>query len=199
MIGRLKGIVDDIGDGWAIIDVNGVGYTVEGSNRMLSHLPMKGEAVTLAIETYVREDQIRLFGFLTEKDRHWFRLLLGVQGVGAKVALAIQTVLSSSELTQAIASQDKDMLARALGVGKKSAQRIVHELKDKIPEADFLVHKIGTKREDSAIIQDSVSALTNLGYARLQAREAVMAVVKQSEKEMVTADILRLALRELAG
>ena len=96
MIGRLKGLVDGVGDGWVLIDVNGVCYLVEGSGRMLSSLPDHGEMVTLAIETYVREDQFRLFGFLSEEERSWFKLLLGVQGVGAKVALAIQSVLSNS-------------------------------------------------------------------------------------------------------
>lgn len=102
MIGRLKGLVDGVGDGWVLIDVNGVCYLVEGSGRMLSSLPGQGELVTLAIETYVREDQFRLFGFLSEEERSWFKLLLGVQGVGAKVALAIQSVLSVSELSQAV-------------------------------------------------------------------------------------------------
>ena len=110
MIGRLRGLVDGRGDNWALIDVGGVGYMVEGSARMMDALPADGEAVSLAIETYVREDQLRLFGFESEEARSWFRLLMGVQGVGAKVALAIQGVLSANELTQAVASEDKAMV-----------------------------------------------------------------------------------------
>ena len=130
MIGRLRGRVDGHGDNWVLIDVGGVGYMVEGSPRMMDNLPADGEAVSLAIETYVREDQLRLFGFLNEEDRSWFRLLMSVQGVGAKVALAIQGVLSGAELSQAVAAEDKAMVARAPGVGPKVAQRIVTELKD---------------------------------------------------------------------
>ena len=120
MIGRLRGCVDGRGESWALIDVGGVGYMVEGSARMLESLPGDGEAVTLAIETYVREDQLRLFGFLSEEDRSWFRLLMGVQGVGARVALAIQGVLSSRELALAVAAEDKAMVSRAPGVGPES-------------------------------------------------------------------------------
>lgn len=119
MIGRLRGRVDGRGDNWALIDVGGVGYMVEGSARMMDFLPADGEAVSLAIETYVREDQLRLFGFESEEARSWFRLLMGVQGVGAKVALAIQGVLSASELTQAVASEDKAMVSRAPALARK--------------------------------------------------------------------------------
>ena len=139
MIGRLRGRVDGRGESWVLIDVGGVGYMVEGSARMLESLPGDGEAVTLAIETHVREDQLRLFGFSNEEDRSWFRLLMGVQGVGAKVALAIQGVLSSRDLAQAVAAEDKAMVARAPGVGPKVAQRIVQELRDKVPESVFNV------------------------------------------------------------
>ena len=119
MIGRLRGRVDGRGDGWVLIDVGGVGYMVEGSARMLDNLPGDGEAVSLAIETYVREDQLRLFGFASEEERSWFRLLMGVQGVGAKVALAIQGVLSADDLTQAVAAEDKAMVAARPAWGRK--------------------------------------------------------------------------------
>ena len=170
MIGRLRGRVDGRGDGWALIDVGGVGYMVEGSARMMDNLPGDGEAVSLAIETYVREDQLRLFGFASEEERSWFRLLMGVQGVGAKVALAIQGVLSAQDLTQAVAAEDKAMVARAPGVGPKVAQRIVQELKDKIPEAQFIAaagHKVDG--EGGKVLEEALSALTNLGYQRMHA------------------------------
>ena len=217
MIGRLKGLVDGVGDGWVLIDVNGVCYLVEGSGRMLSSLPGQGEMVTLAIETYVREDQFRLFGFLSEEERSWFKLLLGVQGVGAKVALAIQSVLSVGELSKAVMTQDKTMVSRAPGVGPKVAQRIVQELKDKIPEASFVVTgqgaPVGGASHDAGVadnpdvnstVSDALSALTNLGYARSQAHVAVMTVMgqmNQSDDEAATISteaLIKRALKELA-
>lgn len=217
MIGRLKGLVDGVGDGWVLIDVNGVCYLVEGSGRMLSGLPGQGELVTLAIETYVREDQFRLFGFLSEEERSWFKLLLGVQGVGAKVALAIQSVLSVSELSQAVMAQDKTMVSRAPGVGPKVAQRIVQELKDKVPEASFVVAGQGASSggasadagdmnqpDMNTTVSDALSALTNLGYARSQAHVAVMTVMGQlnqleDEGETLSTEaLIKSALKELA-
>ncbi|HAT07927.1 MAG TPA: Holliday junction branch migration protein RuvA [Rhodobiaceae bacterium] len=200
MIGRLRGRVDGRGDGWALIDVGGVGYMVEGSARMMDNLPGDGEAVSLAIETYVREDQMRLFGFASEEERSWFRLLMGVQGVGAKVALAIQGVLSAQDLTQAVAAEDKAMVARAPGVGPKVAQRIVQELKDKIPNEQFIAAAgLKVDGEGSKVLEEALSVLTNLGYQRMQANQALMAargklgdeadsieaLIKQALKEMV--------------
>ena len=217
MIGRLKGLVDGVGDSWVLIDVNGVCYLVEGSGLMLSSLPGHGEMVTLAIETYVREDQFRLFGFLSEEERSWFKLLLGVQGVGAKVALAIQSVLSVGELSQAVMMQDKTMVSRAPGVGPKVAQRIVQELKDKIPETSFVVagqgapaggasHDAGVadNPDVNSTLSDALSALTNLGYARSQAHVAlvtVMGQMNQSDAEAATISteaLIKSALKELA-
>ena len=217
MIGRLKGLVDGVGDSWVLIDVNGVCYLVEGSGLMLSSLPGHGEMVTLAIETYVREDQFRLFGFLSEEERSWFKLLLGVQGVGAKVALAIQSVLSVGELSQAVMMQDKTMVSRAPGVGPKVAQRIVQELKDKIPETSFVVAgqgaPVGGASHDAGVadnpdvnstVSDALSALTNLGYARSQAHVAlvtVMGQMNQSDDEAATISteaLIKSALKELA-
>ena len=132
MIGKLRGLVDSIGDGFLIIDVGGVGYEVHGSTRTLATLSI-GETVTLAIDTHVREDQIRLFGFTTETERAWFRLLQSVQGVGTKVALAVLSIMSPQDLANAIALADKAAVARTQGVGPKVAQRIVTELKDKAP------------------------------------------------------------------
>lgn len=200
MIGRLRGRVDGRGDGWALIDVGGVGYMVEGSARMLDNLPGDGEAVSLAIETYVREDQLRLFGFASEEERSWFRLLMGVQGVGAKVALAIQGVLSAQDLTQAVAAEDKAMVARAPGVGPKVAQRIVQELKDKIPEAQFMAaagHPVDGA--DGKVLQEALSALTNLGYQRVQANQALMAARGKLGHEADSIEaLIKQALKEMA-
>lgn len=200
MIGRLRGRVDGRGDGWVLIDVGGVGYMVEGSARMLDNLPGDGEAVSLAIETYVREDQLRLFGFASEEERSWFRLLMGVQGVGAKVALAIQGVLSADDLTQAVAAEDKAMVARAPGVGPKVAQRIVQELKDKIPEAQFIA-AAGQKvdGEGGKVLEEALSALTNLGYQRVQANQALMAARGKLGDEAGSIEaLIKQALKEMA-
>jgi Holliday junction DNA helicase RuvA len=199
MIGRLRGRVDGLGDNWVLIDVGGVGYMVEGSPRMMDNLPADGEAVSLAIETYVREDQLRLFGFLNEEDRSWFRLLMSVQGVGAKVALAIQGVLSGAELSQAVAAEDKAMVARAPGVGPKVAQRIVTELKDKVPEAQFAVATPqGDVSEVSKALGEALSALTNLGYPRAQANAGLMAArAKLDDEESSVEALIKQALKEL--
>src|SRR6266850_2151046 len=133
MIGKLKGIIESYGEDSIILDVNGVGYLVHCSARTLQELPAAGEPVMLAIETHVREDQIRLFGFRSDVEREWFRLLQTVQGVGTKVALSVLSTLKPADLATAIALRDKAMVARAPGVGPKVAERIVTELKDKAP------------------------------------------------------------------
>jgi holliday junction DNA helicase RuvA len=199
MIGRLKGRVDGRGDNWALIDVGGVGYMVEGSARMLDALPSDGEAVSLAIETYVREDQLRLFGFLSEQERSWFRLLMGVQGVGARVALAIQSVLSADELSQAVAAEDKAMVSRAPGVGPKVAQRIVQELKDKVPESHFAVSSAVTGEAALAgqAMREALSALTNLGYQRTQAAQALSAARNALGDDAAVEALIKQGLKEL--
>lgn len=203
MIGRLRGRVDGRGEGWVLVDVGGVGYMVEGSARLMDGCPPDGEAVSLAIETYVREDQFRLFGFLSEEERSWFRLLMGVQGVGAKVALAIQSVLSPADLVQAVAAEDKAMVARAPGVGPKVAQRIVQELKDKVPETAFGAVAgagagVGTPASQAHL--DAMSALTNLGYQRAEAHRALQAAGAASAGEVDASaeTLIRKALKELA-
>src|ERR671935_24930 len=133
MIGKLKGIIDSYGEDFIVIDVGGVGYLVHCSTRTLQTLPAAGEPVTLSIETHVREDQIKLFGFVSDVEREWFRLLQTVQGVGTKVALSVLGTLKPADLASAIAMRDKAMVARTPGVGPKVAERIVTELKDKAP------------------------------------------------------------------
>ncbi|MEM7620575.1 MAG: Holliday junction branch migration protein RuvA [Pseudomonadota bacterium] len=209
MIGKLKGNIDSSGEDWVLVDVGGVCYEVSCSTRTLTLLPAIGEQIVLSIETYVREDQIRLFGFATENERTWFRLLQSVQGVGAKVALAILGTLSPSDLTNAITLQDKAMVSRAPGVGPKVAQRIVSELKDKVgalnldpsmTEGSGLSGTPSTAEAAShtSATADAISALTNLGYAPAQASAAIAAVYKEAEENAGPEELIRLGLKELA-
>ena len=154
MIGKLKGLIDSYGEDYVILDVGGVGYQVHCSARTLQALPAPREAATMSIETYVREDQIKLFGFTSDIEREWFRLLQTVQGVGAKVAMSVLGTLKPSELASAVAMRDKAMVARTPGVGPKVAERIVTELKDKAPAFTnidpALVHLSGAIRSTRA-------------------------------------------------
>ncbi|MCB1384954.1 MAG: Holliday junction branch migration protein RuvA [Nitratireductor sp.] len=205
MIGKLRGIVDAVGEDHVIIDVNGVGYVAHCSVRTLQGLPAVGEALTLSIETYVREDVIRLYGFRDDLERDWFRLLQSVQGVGAKVALAVQSTLSASDLASAIALQDKSMVARAPGVGPKVAGRIVAELRDKAPAySGAAAAEIGLQADigsghAASNVADAVSALTNLGYSAQQASGAIAKVIRDAGEDADSARLIRLGLKELAG
>jgi holliday junction DNA helicase RuvA len=200
MIGKLKGIVDSHGEDFVILDVHGVGYIVHCSGRTLQKLPRPGEAAALAIETHMREDAIKLFGFLSEVERDWFRLLQSVQGVGAKVALAIQTVLDVAELASAIACQDKAAIARAPGVGPKLAARIASELKDKAAASGAVAHArlAGLDGGQPAAAQDALSALVHLGYGRPQAAAAVAASVAALGDGAPAAELILRGLKELA-
>ena len=204
MIGKLKGVVDSYGEDFVILDVGGVGYVVHCSSRTLQNLPAAGEAATLSIETHVREDMIRLYGFRSDAEREWFRLLQTVQGVGAKVALAILSVLDPGALGTAVAMGDKGAVARAPGVGPKLAARIVAELKDKAPAfgvVDPIVASLAGAVEDKRAPQpvaDAVSALVNLGYGQPQASAAIAAALRQAGEEAATATLIRLGLKELA-
>ena len=205
MIGKLKGVIDSAGEDWVILDVHGVGYQVHCSIRTMGALPGSGEAATLAIETHVRETEIKLFGFTSDQEREWFRLLQNVQGVGAKVALAILGTLTPSDLASAIALQDKAMVSRAPGVGPKVAQRIVAELKDKTPALSGdasgvpgLQQQLGEGAASSAV-QDAVSALTNLGYSSQQASAAVASALAGAGEGADSGILIRLGLRELSA
>jgi Holliday junction DNA helicase RuvA len=204
MIGKLKGIIDSYGEDFVILDVNGVGYQVHCSARTMQALPAPGEAATLSIETHVREDQIKLFGFTSDAEREWFRLLQTVQGVGAKVALSVLGTLRPSELATAIAMRDKASVSRSPGVGAKVAERIVTELKDKAPKFTALdpavVQLSGALEEKRAPqpIADAVSALVNLGYAQPQAAAAVAAAARNAGEGADTAVLIRQGLKELA-
>ena len=204
MIGKLKGVLDTYGEDFVIIDVGGVGYVVHCSARTSQALPPQGEAVTLAIETHVREDQIRLFGFTNDTEREWFRLLQTVQGVGTKVALAILSTLKPAELASAIALRDKAAITRTPGVGPKVGERIVTELKDKAPaftNIDPAVVRLSGEIEDRRAprpVADAVSALVNLGYGQPQAAAAIAAASREAGEGAATAQLIRLGLRELA-
>src|SRR6266852_461094 len=204
MIGKLKGLIDSYGEDFVILDVGGVGYQVHCSSRTLQALPAPGEAAVLSIETYVREDQIKLFGFRSDTEREWFRLLQTVQGVGAKVALAVLSTLPPSDLANAIALRDKAAVTRTPGVGPKVAERIVTELKDKAPAFanvdPALVHLSGAIDHDRAPrpITDAISALVNLGYGPPQAAAAIASASRSAGEGAETAQLIKLGLKELA-
>jgi len=204
MIGKLKGLIDSYGEDYVILDVQGVGYQVHCSARTLQALPQAGEAAVLSIETYVREDQIKLFGFRSDMEREWFRLLQTVQGVGARVALAVLSTLPPAELANAIALRDKAAVARTPGVGPKVAERIVSELKDKAPafaSVDPVVAQLaGAVADDNAprAVSDAISALVNLGYGQPQAAAAVATASRNAGEGAETAMLIRLGLKELS-
>jgi Holliday junction DNA helicase RuvA len=204
MIGKLKGVIDSYGEDCVVLDVHGVGYLVHCSARTLQELPPAGEAATLSIETYVREDQIKLFGFLNDLEREWFRLLQTVQGVGAKVALAVLGTLKPADLASAIALRDKAMVARTPGVGPKVAERIVTELKDKAPSyaaIDPALVRLSGAIEDRQAPRpaaDAVSALVNLGYGQPQAAAAIAAAMRAAGADAEVKTLIRLGLKELA-
>lgn len=206
MIGKLTGKLDSQGDDWAIIDVNGVGYQIFASSRTLGQLGAGSGIQSLYIETHVREDHIHLFGFLEAEERDWFRLLGTVQGVGAKMALAILSALSPEDLIQAIAAQDSKTLTRANGVGPKLGSRIVSELKDKVgalslgpivtgaKDAGGAAHKATLSSADEAI-----SVLVNLGYGRAEAFGAVGHALQRLGSDATLEALIKEGLKELAA
>src|SRR5215218_9766224 len=201
MIGKLQGVLDSYGEDFIVLDVHGVGYLVHCSARTLQALPAAGEATTLSIETHVREDQIRLFGFLSDIEREWFRLLQTVQGVGARVALSVLGTLKVADLATAVATRDKAMVARAPGVGPKVAERIVTELKDKAPayaSVDPAVIRLSGAIEERRAPQpvaDAISALTNLGYGQPQAAAAIAAAQREAGEGAEARVLIRLGLK----
>jgi len=197
VIGKLKGRVESLEEDGLVVDVGGVGYVVAASARTLRGLSL-GEPVALHIETQVREDAIRLYGFLTIEERDWFRLLQSVQGVGAKVALGILGALPGEALATAIARQDKAMMARAPGVGPKLAARLVLELKDKAPAAGAEFAAAAPAAALPKAAEDAVLALTGLGYGRPQAATAVAKACQALGAEAATPALIRAGLKELA-
>ncbi len=209
MIGKLKGLVDAIGESHLIIDVGGVGYEVQASIRALRNLKV-GDTVSLTIDTHVREDAIKLYGFSSEVERTWFRTLQNVQGVGAKVALAVLGILSPQDLANAIALGNFAAVEQTPGVGKKLAQRIVTELKDKAPALSLA--SLGASNEGAAsdavsarvppdetgTAAEAISALTNLGYQPAHASKAVAVACEDIGIEAGTSKLIKRALKELA-
>ena len=196
MIAHLKGVLSATDIDHAVIDVGGVGYLVGASSRTLAAIGPVGEACMLHTEMLVAEDFIRLVGFATAGERDWFRLLTGVQGVGARVALAILSALEPADLARAIASQDKAMVARANGVGPKLAERIVRELKDKT--GGIVLGPAGTSIAPSGAGADAVSALLNLGFRPAEAAGAVAAAEEELGAGSTLDALVRLALRKAA-
>ncbi|MEM7778487.1 MAG: Holliday junction branch migration protein RuvA [Pseudomonadota bacterium] len=209
MIGKLSGKIDSIGEAYCIIDVNGVGYEVFASARALQNMTV-GAAATLTIDTHVREDAIRLYGFASERERAWFRTLQTVQGVGAKVALACLGVLSPQDLANAIALGDAAAIGQTPGIGKKLAQRITSELREKAPV--LAISDIGSGEvpstatssaavgmtSDSSAAAEAISALSNLGYQPLDASRAVAAAQKDLGADADTATLIRQGLKALS-
>jgi Holliday junction DNA helicase RuvA len=198
MIAMLAGIVDQAGADHLVLDVNGVGYLVFCSGRTLARAPSVGEPMRLLVETHVREDHIHLFGFADEAERNWFRLLVTVQGVGGRLALAVLSALAPEALATAIVAQDKATLTRADGVGQKLAQRIANELKDKVATlAPGPAAAAPSVAGDTAAAADAVSALVNLGYQRAEAFGAIGAATQRLGPEAALDALIRAGLREL--
>lgn len=210
MIGRLKGKAEAIGESHLILDVNGVGYEVQASSRTLRNIK-PGDEVALTIDTHVREDAIRLYGFSSEVERSWFRTLQTVQGVGAKVSLAVLSALSTQDLANAIALGNYGAVQQANGVGKVVAQRIVAELKNKAPAlAIASVNVVGTpgstggkpgsvpSQPQNNHVAEAMSALTNLGYGPADASRAVAVAANELGEAADTAKLIRRGLKELS-
>jgi Holliday junction DNA helicase RuvA len=200
MIAKLRGAIENIEDGRCIIDVSGVGYLVFCSTRTLGALPNPPAIASLLVETQVREDAISLYGFATSPERDWFRLLTTVQGVGAKVALAILSALSPDQLIAAIATQDKAALTRSPGVGPKLAIRILSELREKAAlmpggGASPFPPTLPTPKGN---IADALSALTNLGYRRAEAEAALARAIEDNGQDAALDILIRAGLKALA-
>jgi len=203
MIGKLTGVLDSLGEDWAILDVGGVGYVLSCPGRALARLGRPGEPAVLYTEMRIRDEVPHLYGFGDRAEQEWFRLLTTVQGVGGRVALAILSALDPQALALAIATGDKAALSRADGVGPKLAARIASELKDRAQTLSLKVVvgraplKPGDKNPAASPNAEAVSALINLGYGRADAFAAVAAV--SGDGELPLTEIIRKALRELSG
>jgi Holliday junction DNA helicase RuvA len=201
MIAWLHGVLRLTDDDHVVVDVGGVGYHVFCSGRTMNAMPRVGDSVTLEIETHVREDHIHLFGFSETTERDWFRLLQTVQGIGARVALGILSVLSSTELFRAIVAQDHTLFTQVSGVGPKLARRVVAELKDKVPQLTAAAGAGDSTalqtEEQASDAGDAVSALVNLGYGRTEAFGAVAAVASALGADASVEALIKEGLKEL--
>jgi Holliday junction DNA helicase RuvA len=197
MIAKLRGLLDSFSADHAVIDVGGIGYLVFASTRTLSSLGALGGEVVLHTQMQVSEDDIRLIGFATAEERDWFRLLTSVQGVGARVALAILSALTVDELHRAIASGDNAMVARSQGVGPKLAQRIVNELKDKAGSVVLGAGGIAPAAQPAGSLgADAASALLNLGFRPAEAAAAVARAEEELGAGATLDALVRVALKK---
>jgi len=200
VIARLRGRLDSLGEDHAVIDVGGVGYLVVCSARTLAALPAAGDAVDLHVDTQVRPESITLYGFREPAERVWFRLLQTVQGVGARVALGLLSVLAPDELARAVAAQDKAALARASGVGPRLAARIASELRERLVDLPLpAAHPLPGLGALSPAAADAVSALINLGYGRSEAHVAIAKTVAALGTQAAADALIRASLKDLAG
>jgi Holliday junction DNA helicase RuvA len=201
MIAKLYGRIDETGSDSLVIDVNGVGYLVQASARTLAALGKVDDFATVFTEMLVSETDQRLIGFASRDERDWFRLLIGVQGVGAKVALAILSALEADDLARAIGGGDSAMVARANGVGPKLASRIVNELKDKVGALAGLgggAKLMASGAGGGGHASDAVSALTGLGFKPGEAQGAVALALEELGSEATLDALVRLALKRAA-
>jgi Holliday junction DNA helicase RuvA len=204
MIGKLTGIIDNIKSNQLLLDVNGVGYIVFASGRTLSKIGTKGDTCSVLIETNVREDHIHLYGFADAIEQEWFMILTKVQGVGAKVGLAILSVASPNDLALAIAAQDKAVFTQADGVGPKLGTRIITELKDKVGNIDLSptaqspsMTSTGTSNNDNT--HEALSALVNLGYGRSEAMIAISRAKANMDENSDLGALIKQGLKELSA
>jgi Holliday junction DNA helicase RuvA len=198
MIGKLKGLIDSIFKDHLIIDVGGVGYIVSCSSRTLNILPNIGEAISLLIETHVREDNISLFGFIEQEEREWFRSLITVKGVGSRLALTILSNLSPSMVASSILIKDKNAFKQISGVGPKLADRIFTELKDKGSNFMSTSPKVinVSNNKTNEMIDDAISALLNLGYNGSESHIAVNNIT-QTNQDITLSELIKLSLKAL--
>jgi len=200
MIAKLRGSLDSVGEDWAVVDVNGVGYLLYCSARTLRALPKIGDVVEFFVDTHVREDHIHLYGFGAVSEREWFTLLQTVQGVGARVALGLLSTLGPEDLTEAIAARDRVPLTRANGIGPKVADRILAELKDKVSALSVKTssqHAALEQKGVGNISADAISALVNLGYGRSEAFRAIGSVQHSLADDVDLPSLIRASLKEL--
>ena len=200
MIAKLRGRLDSVGEDWAVVDVNGVGYLLYCSARTLRALPKIGDVVEFFVDTHVREDHIHLYGFGAVSEREWFTLLQTVQGVGARVALGLLSTLGPEDLTEAIAARDRVPLTRANGIGPKVADRILAELKDKVSALSVKPssqHAVLEQKGVGNISADAISALVNLGYGRSEAFRAIGSVQHSLADDVDLPSLIRASLKEL--
>ncbi|AIK96970.1 Holliday junction branch migration protein RuvA [Candidatus Odyssella acanthamoebae] len=199
MIAKLKGLVDSTGLDWVILDVQGICYRLFVSHKTMVQLPSQGEAIALHTEMLVRQEQPILYGFATPYEQEWFNKLITVQGVGARVALALLSALTPDDLIRAIQTGDKVLICQADGVGPKLASRLITELKDKVKGVEIVTSSIDLNVSSSSNASDVLSALENLGYKRAEAAPAVARAIEEEGVTSPTAVLIRRALGFLAA